>query len=849
MINDQRPVLRALRAFRFVRRSATVVGLLGLMAGLLAPVRGVAPAAGALAQETITPIAACRSEAAPAGPPSTTPNQGPQAQVGQCQIGEVVDWQAGSSSGLLITNNAGGELRLAEDQRQGSFVSAPIAAPFAFNAAGAVWRAELPQGAEVTLELRGRATPPDPAAPESGWGAWQPLVAGDARSQADDGAFATADMLAFSPDTRYLQLRASFASSVERASAVLERVTLAYLNTLQGPAIPPLAAPRAPIDYGPATLTPRPALVLRATWSAQTAPARPERAAPRGIIIHQIAATPGLTETMAFLRGLTTYQNEVLGWDDTPYHYLIDDTGTLYEGRRGGPTAAVSRLAGGGDAIHIALFGSPNGTPGPAAQGVLVNLLAWLGEAYAITPNGQHTVAVGESRVTRPNIAGHSDVAPEARDPGASLRNLLPQLRTRADASTVRARWYFAEGNVQDYSQRLAFFNPTAAEANANVTLYRPGETGLVPITSIVTVPAGSRADLIVNSVISNSTTLPAIVESSAPILAERSLGLQTDITNGPGIHQLSRVWYFAEGSTDNGFQTYLVLFNPQPTPTQARISYIKGDGTLSEQQVTLQAQQRVVVTVGDAGAPQMRGVGFGMRIIANQPIAAERTMRFGANGAGIHTGQGIVGLSRRWHFAEGTTQGSFQMRLLLLNPNNQPANATVTFLAQDMTAETRRYAIPATTRLVVDVNEVIPNAGVATLVESDRPLAVERALYFNNGAAGSVSAGATRPAYVWRFVDGRSADATVFLLFSNPGRRAAAVDVEFILFDGARETQRVVVPAGARYTMAVHEYYPDEPSIAAVVRSTQPIIAERSLFPGGGARGGTTSLGLPSDR
>jgi hypothetical protein len=33
---------------------------------------------------------------------------------------------------------------------------------------------------------------------------------------------------------------------------------------------------------------------------------------------------------------------------------------------------------------------------------------------------------------------------------------------------------------------------------------------------------------------------------------------------------------------------------------------------------------------------------------------------------------------------------------------------------------------------------------------------------------------------------------------------------------------------------------------VAAVVRATQPIVAERSIYPGGGARGGATTLGIP---
>jgi hypothetical protein len=53
-------------------------------------------------------------------------------------------------------------------------------------------------------------------------------------------------------------------------------------------------------------------------------------------------------------------------------------------------------------------------------------------------------------------------------------------------------------------------------------------------------------------------------------------------------------------------------------------------------------------------------------------------------------------------------------------------------------------------------------------------------------------------------------------------------------------------VPANARYTLAVHELYPDEAAVTAVVTGTVPIVAERSLFPGAGTRGGSTALGFP---
>lgn len=776
-----------------------------------------------------------------------------QQQIGERELSTVLDWQSGTNTSLLVSNNIDGELRLAPGSTQGNFLSAPIHAgtvisngnelvqpayPTSFNAVGATWRADVPQGTTLTLEVRGT----NEISPTANWGPWQRIDAGDARSQADDGAFASADVRAFPASTQYLQVRVSLASTVAQASAVLDSVKLFYLSSVNGP-LASAGLPRTPIAAATATLTPRPYMIARATWDPATPPVQSDRATPRGIILHGVDVAPGASDPLVLMRAMAAYQTTVLGWDDMPYHYLIDSEGTLYEGRSGGPTAAVGRLAGGDDAVHIALLGEPSAAPSDAAQGTLLGLLAWLSQAYSIPLNGEHTLLQGSTLERRPNLAAHNDVVAAAIDPGQPLRDLVPQLRTRADQSIVRSRWYFAEGNVQDFFQRLAMFNPTSETASATVSL-RPPDGG-APLTRIFTIPAGGRTDFVVSDVISNTNDLPMVVESNATIIVDRAMGTAADIDGGPGITTPSRIWYFAEGSTAEGFATYLVLFNPQATAVDATVTFMKDDGTTKDQKVRIGPQQRTVVSVNDPDV--LPDAGFGARVLASQPIVAERTMRFGANRAGLHVGRGISTLSRTWYFAEGTTQPPYQMRVLVLNPNAQPVSTTVTFSTIDGTSLARRYVIPPTTRLAINVNEVVADLGVATAVQADRPVAVERSMYFNDGNAGMVSAGATEPAYTWRFADGRTVEATEYLLFSNPNRNAARVTVEFVLADGSKATRELTMPGNARATFVVHEQFPNQAQIAATVRSTQKIVVERSLFPNGGTRGGMTVLGTPA--
>lgn len=787
----------------------------------------------------------------------------------------VVDWQNGYLDRVQISNNEGGELRLVAGHSEGCFLSRPFSTTFAVNAVGGFWRAVVPMGTTIILEIRGRSTPPtwsfeqyEQAIGEEGWGPWQQLIAGDARSRSDDGALASPDVLALPPDTHHLQVRVQFRSSIPRVSAVLNALTVAGLNTMQGPRSPS-GLPRTPIMFGPEVDTPRPLHLLRTLWSGQRLAIAASYARPRSILIHQVEVLPGVLEMLPLLRAQATYQKTVLGWDDLAYHYLIDPSGYLYEGRVGGPTSYSPYFSGGDHAVHIALLGNRSEKPAEAALNTLIGLLAWLGQAYAIPPTGSHPI--GDTAELRANILVHQRATPEASDSTSPLLDLLPTIREQADRATIRSRWFFPEGNVRGYQQQFVFFNPNPERADTLVKLYPSNRE---PTELTLTIAAWSQHVLLVNDVITGTDGVSAIVEANRQIIVERSMETETDLSITAGIPELSRVWYFAEASTDGTFNTYLILFNPHPTFAEAEVTYMRGDGKQVRQQVHIPPQQRMVVTVNDA----LPGYGFGMKVVADRPLAAERTMRFGPGGRGMHTGPGIAQLSRSWYFAEGTTDPPFTMRLLVLNPNVRASNIAVTFMTPDGTTLQRNYVVPPTTRFVVNVNEVVPTLGVATTVTSELPVAVERALYFDPKEvgkppivasrsmtssltltttevlvpedavpmAGTVSSGAIQPAYVWRFAYGRSLGAREYVLLSNPGPRQARVTVITIYRDGLAGMQHIVMPANSRYTLAVHDFPPQEELFSTIIQSTQPVVAERSLFMQGRRTGGTTSPGVP---
>src|SRR5688500_19710175 len=71
------------------------------------------------------------------------------------------------------------------------------------------------------------------------------------------------------------------------------------------------------------------------------------------------------------------------------------------------------------------------------------------------------------------------------------------------------------------------------------------------------------------------------------------------------------------------------------------------------------------------------------------------------------------------WYFAEGNTMPGFDTWIVIQNPLSEPALARVSFMTQDGLVANQTVRIPPNSRQSVHVNEVVPNALVATRVEA----------------------------------------------------------------------------------------------------------------------------------
>jgi len=179
----------------------------------------------------------------------------------------------------------------------------------------------------------------------------------------------------------------------------------------------------------------------------------PEYQWPEKFVLHHTAGSDGGSDPEGTIRGIYYWHAVVLGWGDIGYNYLIDQHGTVYEGRFGGDgvvgahvyrsaTCARSRF---GDASLEANFN--RGTVGivilgdyqkakslnPAVQDSLARLIASKAKDFGIVPGGEGFLIDG----TYPNIVGHRDL--DCTDcPGTYLYRQLPDIRSAAQAEYER---------------------------------------------------------------------------------------------------------------------------------------------------------------------------------------------------------------------------------------------------------------------------------------------------------------------------------------------------------------------------------------------------------------------------
>jgi hypothetical protein len=232
-------------------------------------------------------------------------------------------------------------------------------------------------------------------------------------------------------------------------------------------------------------------------------------------------------------------------------------------------------------------------------------------------------------------------------------------------------------------------------------------------------------------------------VVSDQPVVVERTVYLAGGGGHSAtGVTDPAKTWHFAEGSTTDGFDTWVIIQNPNRAPATVVMSFLREQGAPLTQQVVVAPTGRLAYNTRQV----VSGERFGLRLDSDQPIVAERTMYFGGRpdgtGTGAHASAGATDLGTAWILLDGSPRTPYQEQILVANPGGQSAHLKVEYLRADGKSATREFDVSGQRRLTIDVNATAPDKTVASRVTSDRPVVVERSTYFNDGSGGTNSMG-----------------------------------------------------------------------------------------------------------
>ena len=151
-------------------------------------------------------------------------------------------------------------------------------------------------------------------------------------------------------------------------------------------------------------------------------------------------------------------------------------------------------------------------------------------------------------------------------------------------------------------------------------------------------------------------------------------------------------------------------------------------------------------------------------------------------------------------------------------------------------------------------MNEVagLEDTDVSVRVNADRPVVVERSMYFDYFGIeeGSNSTATTSLDKTWYVAEGYTGEGfDTYILLMNPGDADAGTVLRFLLPGGGEKKVEVTVPAHSRRTVKVNDVKGMEgQEFSTLVSSGQPIVVERAVYFSFGSRdGGHSALGVPA--
>ena len=420
---------------------------------------------------------------------------------------------------------------------------------------------------------------------------------------------------------------------------------------------------------------------------------------------------------------------------------------------------------------------------------------------------------------------------------------------------------YLAEGATSAmFDTRLALLNPGIVATTATLTFARSGASEVV---TTMPVPARTRVTFDPKVLAGMATAeFSTKVESSQRLVVDRTVSW--DVANAYGAHAETAIpapattWYLAEGATHSGFNLFYLLQNPNASPANVRVRFLRPSGAPLEKIYTLPPDSRNNIWVNEevfdglGKALSSTDVSAVIESLSGQPLIVERALYLDRPGqvfAAGHESAGVTAPALEWFLAEGNTGGYFDLFVLVANPGATDAQIEATYLLPDGTSVVVPHTVLANSRFNIWVDEEDPrlaNTAVSTTIRSTNgtPVIVERALWwpgaFSQWYEAHNSPGATTTGTRWALAEGEVGGARnveTYILLANTSAFAGDVLVTLLFEEGTSVERTFTVAPRSRFNVDVRTEFAAalDRRFGALVESqgasTAQLVVERAMY------------------
>jgi hypothetical protein len=303
--------------------------------------------------------------------------------------------------------------------------------------------------------------------------------------------------------------------------------------------------------------------------------------------------------------------------------------------------------------------------------------------------------------------------------------------------------WFLAEGATEGgFETWVLVQNPNPNPVDIDIDYM----TSTGPVQGpIDTVPGLSRKSYLTNAFVTDfdvSTQVTSLTPGSE-IICERAMywtpdgGTQRVLGHDSrGATTTGSTWFLAEGATAGGFETWVLVQNPNPLAVNIDIKFQTAAGQVQGPVDTILAQSRKSYLVNswvDTYDVSTRVDSFGGDVICERAMYWTPTgvtqRALGHDSIGVRNNGGLT-----WYLAEGATLGGFETWVLVQNPNPAPVDIDMKFQTGTGQVQGPIDTIPAESRRSYNVNLWVNTFDVSTQVDSTAGgyIICERAMYWS---------------------------------------------------------------------------------------------------------------------